>query len=166
MLCKSSLLIHPLNRSVYFLFVYRALIWRGRSVPWPTQSAPPSIPKTASVMFSTSPPWLLCPASICLSSNVLAHVAASSGFLSSRPGLRFMSTRLPLERTGPKAACSCRTGVHQQAELCVPMDVRPHMNLIYWWILVRSLHCIKDDVMKKEQMLSCGVLFEKLFVYL
>lgn len=124
---KFLLFIHPLKTGHnLFLCVHRAVIWRGRSVLWPMQSAPQSIRKTASVMFSTSPPWRPCPASIGLSSNVLAHVVASSGSLSSRPRLRFMSTLLPLERTGPKAACSCRTGVCQQAELRVLMGMKPY----------------------------------------
>lgn len=149
--------------SVFFC-VFRALIWQSRSVQWPTQSAPQSIQRTASVMFSMSPPCHLCPASIGLSSNVLAHVAASSGSPSSRPGLRFMSTHLPLERTGPKAACSCRTRVYQQPDRCVLM----YMNLIYWWILVRSLHCIKDNLMKIMKKNECYSVefFEKLFVHL
>lgn len=101
-------------------------------------------------MFSTSPPCRLCPASTGLSSNVPAHVAASSGSPSSQPGLRFSSTRLPLERTGPKAACSCRTRVYQQPRsVCADgHETILHMNLIYWWIPVRSLHCIKDNMMK------------------
>lgn len=124
--CVFSLFVLLTDPYSVFFCVFRALIWRGRSVPWPTQSVPQSIRRTASATFSTSPPCRLCHAYIGLSSSVLAHVAASSEFPSSRPGLRFMSTHLPLERTGPKAACSCRTRVYQQPDLCVLMDMKPY----------------------------------------
>lgn len=92
--------------SVYFV-IPRAATWPGRWEPWPTQSALPSIRRTASATSFTSPRWRPSPASTGLNSNVLAHVAASSGSLSSRPGLRFTSTRPPSGRTGPRAVCSC-----------------------------------------------------------
>ncbi|XP_022061815.2 rho-related GTP-binding protein RhoN-like isoform X1 [Acanthochromis polyacanthus] len=72
---------------------HRALTWRGRSVPWPTQNAPQSIQRTASVTYFTSPPCRPCPTSTDRSSNAAAHVAASSGSPSSPLGLRFMSAR-------------------------------------------------------------------------
>lgn len=100
----------------------REPVWRGRSGPWPTQSAPPSIQRTASATCSMSPRWRPSPASTGLSSNVPAHVADSSGSLSSRPGLRFTSTRPPSERTGPRAACSCRSGDPAGSRAAAPTD--------------------------------------------
>lgn len=101
------------------LCVCRALIWRGRSVLWPMPSALPGIRKTPCGMFSTSPPWRLCPAfRIGLRSNAPRHGEALSGFLSSLPGLRFTSTHPLSERTAPKAACSCRTRDPVCAQMC------------------------------------------------
>ena len=150
-----------------FLSVFRAPIWRGRSVRLPMRSAPQSIQRTASAMFSTWQRWRLYPGSTGLSSNVLAHAAASNGSPSSRLELRSTSIRLPLEKTGPKAACSCRSGVYQWPDPCVDgHETILHMNLIYWWILVRSLHCIKDIVMKKKNECYPVEFFMELLVHL
>lgn len=158
------LLINPYS---VFFSVFRELIWQDRSVPLPMQSAPQSILRTASVMFSMSPHWRLCPASIGLSSNVLAHVAASSGSLSSHLGLRSMSTHLPLERTGPKAVCSCRTRVRQKPNLCVLMDVNHtahELNLLVNSCQIFALHKGQFD----ENKYKCYPVefFKELFVHL
>ena len=159
-------LVFKLGSNVFSSSVFsRALIWRGRLGLWPMQSAPLSTRRTASVMYSTSQPWRLCPTFNGLSSNVLAHVVASSGSRSNLPGLRFMSTRLPLERTEPKAVCSCSTRAYQRSDMCVLMDMNRTAHEPY--LLVNScqiiaLHKGQRGENKNEY---CPVeLFEGLFV--
>lgn len=140
------------------LCVYRALIWRGRSAPWPMPSALPGIRKTPCGMFSTSPHWRLCPAfRIGLRSNAPVHAEALSGFLSSLPGLRFTSTHPPSERTAPKAACSCRT----RDPVCAQMSHTAHglILLLNSCLIVFALKKKDNTIITRTNIISQNFFF-------
>lgn len=99
-----------------------------------------------------------------------------------RPQLKRAGSRRGLKRVSQQPP---RTEIHEhppairkdRAKSCVLMqDPAPpasraacadgyettlHVNLIYWWILVRSLHCRKDSMMKTRTNANLWSVFEK-----